>query len=45
MQQSKDDARPDWAAELRDGLSLMSAQENEQKTGVMRIPMVYPGAW
>lgn len=45
MQQSKDDARPDWASELKDGLSMMCQQANPLKTTVTRWPSAIPGAW
>lgn len=44
-QQSKDDARPDWASELRDGLSQMCAQDNPGKTTLRRWPISIPGSW
>ncbi len=45
MQQSKDDVRPDWAAELRDGLSLMCANDRPLQTSLQRWPIAIPGAW
>lgn len=45
MQQSKDDARPDWASELRDGLASMAVADNPQRSTVVRWPLSIPGAW
>lgn len=44
-QQSKSDARLDWASELRDGLSRMCANDNPMRTSVQRWPIAIPGAW
>lgn len=35
-QMTKDDARPDWKADLKDGISQMCALENPRQTGVQR---------
>lgn len=43
-QQAKGDPRPDWAAELKDGLSQMCAIENPCKTSGISVPSVYGGA-
>lgn len=44
-QESKNDARSDWSAQFRDGLSQMCALENPVKTGVRRMPYAVRGGW
>ena len=44
-QVTKQDARPTWSAEFRDGLAQMSSIERPTKTGAERLPLSVRGAF
>lgn len=41
---SVNDARPDWGALLKDGLSMMCAAENPCLSEIQELPVQFPGA-